>query len=158
MYIFNYLHLKQSINTDDRKFNTYDTILNYFFISATMQNFCQIMGFFSFEFSTISSWVRNNNPKILLFYLKALVKTFHMIPYTWWCSLSTMSYKQSKLYHAWVIFEIDNIKQEVKGQLKMLKRSNDLWMCSAGSGEQMLKRTPLTTGISQRYSQFKLYA
>ena len=96
--------------------------------------------------------------KFYCFVWKPLSRSFHMISYTWWCSLSTMSHKQSKLCHAWVIFEIDNIKQDVKGQLKMLQRSNDLWMCSAGSGEQILKRTPLTTGISQRYSQFKLYA
>ena len=82
MYIFNYLHLKQSINTNDLKFNTNDTILNYFFTSAPMHNVCQIMSVSSFEFSTILSHVRNNNPKILLFCLKARVKTFHMIPYT----------------------------------------------------------------------------
>ena len=29
MYIFNYSYLKQSINTDDLKLNTYDTIINY---------------------------------------------------------------------------------------------------------------------------------
>ena len=82
MYIFNYLYLKQSINTDDLKFNICDTLINYFSTSAPRQNFSQIMSFSSFGFLTILSHVRNNNPKILLFCLKALVKTFYMIPYT----------------------------------------------------------------------------
>ena len=48
MYIFNYLYLKQSINTDDLKFYTYDTIINYFFTSAPRQKFSPIMSFSSF--------------------------------------------------------------------------------------------------------------
>ena len=82
MYVFNYFNLKQSINPDDLKFNAYDTIINYFFTSAPRQNFSQIMSFSNFGFLTILSHVKNNKPKILLFCLKALVKTFHMIPYT----------------------------------------------------------------------------
>ena len=81
MYVLNYLYFKQLINTDELKFITYDTIINYFFTSAPRQNVYPIMSFSSFRFLTILSHVRNNNPKILLFCLKAHVKTFHMIPY-----------------------------------------------------------------------------
>ena len=82
MYVLNYLYFKQSINTDELNFNTYDTIINYSFTSAPKQNFSPIMSFSSFRFLTMLSHVRNINSKILLFCLKALVKTFHMIPYT----------------------------------------------------------------------------
>ena len=44
-----------------------------------MQNLSQIVSFSSFGFSTILSHVRNNNPKILLFCLKAIIKTLNMV-------------------------------------------------------------------------------
>ena len=82
MYVLNYLYFKQSINTDELNFNTYDTIITYFLLVPQGKNFSLIMNFSSFRFLTILSHVRNKNSKILLFCLKALVKTFHMIPYT----------------------------------------------------------------------------
>ena len=81
MHIFNYLHLKRSINTDDLKLNTYDTIINYFFTSAPMQNFSQIMSFSSFGFSTILSHAGHGMERNGGWFFRIPYSQFSSIPY-----------------------------------------------------------------------------
>ena len=67
MYIFNYLYLKQSINTDELNFNTYNTIINYILISAPTQNFSQIMSFSSFGFLPFYHMLETTTQKFYCF-------------------------------------------------------------------------------------------
>ena len=56
--------------------------LTTFLLVPQCKIFVKLLVFLVLDFQPFYTHVRNNNPKILLFCLKALVKTFYMIPYT----------------------------------------------------------------------------